>query len=167
MLTRWGTWIQCCVFYCENFDKISRFVDALPNDSKAVGLLKQISVADVQDELFNITTYKSIPDAITALEEDGLSKDRQWEIFSGIRDKLDGLAKQKIEQSLANNPDLIEFTTRVDLPFRQHTRYAPLVSVSVERSFSRYKSILTDRRESLTFDNIEKYNVISFNKFLF
>ncbi len=47
------------------------------------------------------------------------------------------------------------------------TKYAPLTSVDVERSFSVYKRILTDRRQNLTETNIEMYNVINYNQFLF
>jgi len=168
VLVRWGSWVRCCVFYCENYAKIADFVRALPDDSKAVNRLKLLCESDVvQDELFNVTTYKDIPDAITALEEDGLTKEKQWEIFTSIRNRLDGFAKDKIESSLGRNPDVVSFATKSDLQFRHETRFAPLVSVSVERSFSLYKSILTDKRENLTFENIEKLNVISFNRFLF
>ena len=46
-------------------------------------------------------------------------------------------------------------------------KYAPLTSVDVERSFSVYKRILTDRRQNLTETNIEVYNVINYNQLLF
>jgi hypothetical protein len=44
--------------------------------------------------------------------------------------------------------------------------YAPLTSVDVERSFSHYKNLLTDRRHKLTNANIEKLIVIQLNSFL-
>ncbi len=48
---------------------------------------------------------------------------------------------------------------------RQNT--LQLTSVDVERSFSVYKRILTDRRQNLTETNIEMYNIINHNQFLF
>lgn len=55
------------------------------------------------------------------------------------------------------------FSTDKKLEFLLKTLYAPVVSVDLERSFSQYKRILTDRRQNFTFGNIEMVN--SFNKF--
>jgi len=52
------------------------------------------------------------------------------------------------------------------MDFLIKTSYAPLVSVTVERSFSTYKSILTDRRHNLLEANIEKLIMLSFNDFI-
>ncbi|CAI6357265.1 unnamed protein product [Macrosiphum euphorbiae] len=38
--------------------------------------------------------------------------------------------------------------------------FAPITSVDVERSFSTYKSILTEKRTSMTSENIEKYIIV-------
>ena len=40
-------------------------------------------------------------------------------------------------------------------------KYAPITSVDVERSFSIYKTILTNRRQSFTKENIEKYIILN------
>ena len=42
--------------------------------------------------------------------------------------------------------------------------FAPIVSVEVERSFSEYKCILTDRRCNFKQDNLEKHIIVSHNK---
>ena len=42
----------------------------------------------------------------------------------------------------------------------------PMVSVEVERSFSMYKYILSDRRKSMNESNVAKLNVIQFNNFI-
>lgn len=39
-------------------------------------------------------------------------------------------------------------------------KFAPITSVSVERSFSAFKMILTDKRHSLTVENLEKILII-------
>jgi hypothetical protein len=42
-------------------------------------------------------------------------------------------------------------------------KYAPVVSVDVERSFSRYKNVLSDNRRFLTFDNLHQLVVVYCN----
>ena len=45
-------------------------------------------------------------------------------------------------------------------------KYAPISSVDVERTFSRYKNLLTDKRRSMVFENIAKIIVIQCNSHL-
>ncbi|KAF7633441.1 hypothetical protein Mgra_00007128 [Meloidogyne graminicola] len=42
-------------------------------------------------------------------------------------------------------------------------KFAPLTSSDVERSFSIYKSVLSDNRMSFTLDNLEKYLICVYN----
>ncbi|KAF0750784.1 Uncharacterized protein FWK35_00038040, partial [Aphis craccivora] len=42
-------------------------------------------------------------------------------------------------------------------------RYAPITSVDVERSFSAYKNLLTDNRQSFLFDNIKRALIVQCN----
>lgn len=42
-------------------------------------------------------------------------------------------------------------------------KFAPITSVDVERSFSSYKTILSDRRHNFTEDNLEKYLFVNLN----
>jgi hypothetical protein len=44
-------------------------------------------------------------------------------------------------------------------------RYAPLVSCEVERSFSQYKSVLRDNRQSFLFENLRCYLIIHCNRY--
>ena len=68
-----------------------------------------------------------------------------------VKEALKGIGKQKLEQqSLAKNPDVEDVATNKDLNYSLKTKYAPLVSVDMERSFSTYKYLLSDRRSSLT-----------------
>jgi hypothetical protein len=64
----------------------------------------------------------------------------------------------------AKNPDLVKLTSKENtLSFLQSTVYAPLTSVEVERSFSMYKNLLTDNRQSLKENSIRKYLSLQFN----
>jgi len=42
-------------------------------------------------------------------------------------------------------------------------KYAPITSVDVERSFSRYKNLYSDNRRSFTFDSIKNHLIIQYN----
>jgi hypothetical protein len=75
-------------------------------------------------------------------------------------------ALEKLNKSIGKNPDLITITSQNDFEHKLKTLYAPLDSIDVERSFSKYKQLLTDRRTGFTQENIEKMLVIQFNSFL-
>lgn len=87
----------------------------------------------------------------------------QWKIYSDAGLKLSGFALEKFESSLSKSPHVKEFSTNNNPEFRLKTQFTPLVSVDVERSFSKYKLILTDRRQSLTVENIEMLNILYYN----
>jgi hypothetical protein len=61
-------------------------------------------------------------------------------------------ALEKLEKSLEKNIDLLDFTSNL-YEFTSLVKYAPLVSVEVETSFSIYKTILTDKRTNLKEEN--------------
>jgi hypothetical protein len=42
-------------------------------------------------------------------------------------------------------------------------KFAPISSVNVERSFSKYKNILADSRRSFKFPNLRKYLIVQYN----
>ena len=90
----------------------------------------------------------------------------QLEILNSVKSKLEGESFQKPEESLVKNPDFLKFTTNQELEHRLKTLYAPLVSVEVERSFSKFKLLLSDKRHNYTIENIAMLNVIQFNAFL-
>jgi len=80
---------------------------------------------------------------------------------------LKGNSLEKLKSSLNKNPDILKFTNSdKDYDLKMQTKYAPLVSVDVERSLSIYKLILTDHRHNLAEENIEHFNIINYNKFL-
>lgn len=69
---------------------------------------------------------------------------------------MDQLAKDKLQSSLAKNPDLDTFTSNTNpIEFKNKVNYAPLVSVDVERSFPTFKIILADNRRSPMPEDLE------------
>lgn len=105
----------------------------------------------VKDELFNATTYKFLTEVINKLEESATKKEQQRNVY---------------KEAGSKNPNVQKFAEDKNPEVRLKTMYAPLVAVDVERSFSKYKLVLTDRRQNLTLDNIEMLNVIYFNSFM-
>ena len=71
-------------------------------------------------------------------------------------------------KSMTKNPDFLSFfdqqsNTMSDLINR---KYYPLTSCDVERSFSMYRSILSDRRTNLSPGSLKDRMIIKYNQFL-
>ena len=164
---RWNTWMNAAFFYAEHFSKIKRFVDALnPNESKAVVQLQKCIEDEVlQRELFNISQFKYLTEAITKLEARGLTVREQHAILTKAKSKLSGDELEKLNSWLSKNPD-VDFFEKLPVDQQLKYNFAPLTSVDVERSFSIYKYILSDRRQSLTESNLAMLSVIQYNNFL-
>ena len=122
---------------------------------------------DVKNELVEINSFNFLPDKIKELESASLTVTQQLGIIENVKRNLFGEYLNKLNNSLSKNPDLLKFTSEDNLiDHRIKTVFAPLVSVDVERSFSTYKTILSDKRYNLLNSNIEKMLVIQFNYFL-
>ena len=95
------------------------------------------------------------------------------EVFTTLKDtpgQIGEILREKLAYVINNNPDFETISKigrvldGVNVPgfslspnLIAHYKYAPLTSCDVERSFSRYKSILTDNRTSFLPDNLEKH----------
>jgi hypothetical protein len=92
------------------------------------------------------------------------------EVFTTLKGQIGEVLRAKMKYVLKNNPDFETISkigrvlNGVNVPnfslspnLIAHYKYAPLTSCDVERSFSRYKSILTDYRTSFVPDNVEKH----------
>lgn len=44
-----------------------------------------------------------------------------------------------------------------------YNKYAPVNSVDVERSFSMFKVLLADNRQSFQFENLKKHLIVQYN----
>ncbi|RWS21713.1 uncharacterized protein B4U80_07221 [Leptotrombidium deliense] len=167
VITRWGTWLEACFFYIDNFEKISSFIKTLKAKSAALEAVKKaLQKPIVKNELMMISNYRFVVSTIKKLEEQNLTSNEQRKILEEMHVQLDGEFKEKLEFSLSRNPDLNKFLS-TDLPFEEQfkRKYAPLVSVEVERSFSVYKSFFRDNRSRFTHESIEHNMVISYNSF--
>ena len=122
---------------------------------------------DVKNELIEINSFNFLPDKIKELESASLTVTQHLGIIENVKQNLFGEYLNKLNNWLSKNPDLLKFTSEDNsIDHRIKTVFAPLVSVGVERSFSTYKTILSDRRYNFLNSNIEKMLVIQFNNFL-
>ena len=113
--------------------------------------------------LFAVTEFRDLPRYITRLERQGLSLDEQVDIINEVKANLNGEYLVKLERSLEKNPDFKKLTSCDEVEFRIKTRFAPLVFVDVQRSFSVFKSFFRSNRNSFLESSIEKHIVIICN----
>ena len=135
------------------------------------------------DLAFILAHLDFMPDAITKLEEPGLPLTEALTILKDAENKVNmipgpkgAIIKTKLEAILRKNPGLLHIvkevrecltgtSTSMGLPSGlslsdiANLKFAPITSTDVERTFSMYKCILTDRRHSLTQENLSKINV--------
>ena len=157
VITRFKTWLKTAEFYRKNIDLIKSFVNSLNTDSnnKSTNALKSlIDSNEFMSEPFAITEYNFLIDSIDKLLNTGLTLAEQKKILDESLNRLKGYAKEKLKKCLDKNIDLKTFCDNPDIEFRKLTIFAPITSLEVERSFSKYKNFLTDKRHRFTEENI-------------
>jgi hypothetical protein len=167
--TRWCTWLETANYYRENFTQMNKFVDQLKSEAKSKSIKKVKNIIQMnafQDQLLEVGEYKFLTEVITKLQQQNLKMNSQLDLINEVKAKLSGFAKEKLEKSLFKNPDFKKFTENADFDHRLKNSYAPLVSVEVERSFSRYKNLLTDKRQRFLPEKLKINIIIQFNQFL-
>ena len=83
-------------------------------------LLLSEKIQALQTKIFCVHDYKYQTIAIESMEQEGLKKETQW------REQLDGFARDKLEASLQENPNIVEFVISTELQFRVNTKFAHL-----------------------------------------
>lgn len=76
-----------------------------------------------------------------------------------------GLAMLKKIKNILNGEliDMKDLPEDLDINDLTYFKYAPITSVNVERSFSAYKTLLTNNRRSFKVENIKKHLIIQCN----
>uniref|UniRef100_A0A914H6D4 DUF659 domain-containing protein n=1 Tax=Globodera rostochiensis TaxID=31243 RepID=A0A914H6D4_GLORO len=179
VLTRWGTWMTAVEYYHKNFYSVKAVVDSFdPEDAISIQksqrafnhpLIKQ-HLAYLQ------SNFSILAPSITKLEAQGLTLAQVLNILAEVKTSIakaegdNGRAiKAKLELVLANNPGFAKIIAIAEVlkggeamvemapDMMASMRYAPLVSCDVERTFSIYKSVLSDNRQRFTPENLEMY----------
>lgn len=128
------------------------------------------------------THFGSLSNCITKLESGGVPLTDSIALTSSMLQGLHAapgpcgqVISKKIDDVLKRNPafeDIVKvgkilsgentLATEIQISgnFWSKFKYAPVTSCDVERSFSAYKLILTDKRHNLTIENLEKTIIV-------
>lgn len=185
VVTRWGTWLNAVTFYTENYQAIKDFVCQLSDDANSIKETKKLfSNKQLPSQLaFISANYCIIAEAILQLENKELELVQSTKLIDNCFEKLsavNGVGKiifDKFKYVLDKNKGFKTLSLAskilggefVEINLEPHIipnlKFAPITSVDVERSFSIYKHILSDRRQSFQLCNLEKHLIINwFNK---
>lgn len=169
VITRWGTFIATAKFYALTYKKVQDWIDTLKSGAGCVAALKELrGEINLDYQLMAIERCAFILEYIEKFQAHGLSVTEMRKMLEEVKEKLPKFARDKLQKSIDKNVGLKKFIDNLDKPnnydLRRSHQYAPLVSVDVERSFSLYKYILSDRRTNLTEENIERLNIIMYNR---
>lgn len=177
VITRWGTWLKAASYYAKYFDKISNVLSRL-NSNDALSIRKAKTVIEsgnILPELHYIDeNFSVIHLALTKLQKLNLTMNESLEIVDEVRCVLSWTNKEAVLEKMENifdrNPgyDVVreineKIVKGIETGDKILYKFAPLTSVDVERSFSVYKWIFSNKRNRLTPENIEKIMIIYFN----
>jgi len=190
ILTRWGTWIKAAVYYCEHLEIIKNVVDSF-NKEDAISIAnsqKYFSEASLAANLIFIkSNFGFLPGKITSLEAKNISLSHAIDevqsinlklgqvpgpIGKNVKEKMNDVLKKNIGyQNLVRISNILngEETSMDELPENLNIndlvyfKYAPVNSVDVERSFSMFKVLLADNRQSFQFENLKKHLIVQCN----
>lgn len=190
VLTRWGTWLSACMYYCNHFEVIKSVINSLDREDAASIAISQDLIAkpELKGSLAYISSnFSRLVTSINYLEKRNetihsvlsnvsdvqqLLEQCEGEIGKTVSQKMKLVLEKnqgyqimcKISEILkGENCDVSvleeEFSPRDLTSFK----YAPLTSVDVERSFSMFRNVLSENRQSFTPKNLEMTIVIYCN----
>ena len=161
-----------------------KVVDALnPKDASCISECQKCFNQEVwQDMAYIQSNFGNLSQSITKLEKQGLTIQEAMEIFVSVRNDMDFSMGDKADVIRQKFTDIVDKNKAIDTIVKLCQilsgknmdleippnliplyKYASLTSSDVERSFSIYKSILSDKRMSFTLDNLEKYLICVYN----
>eukprot|EP00095_Tigriopus_kingsejongensis_P008149 maker-scaffold196_size269943-snap-gene-1.31 protein:Tk08149 transcript:maker-scaffold196_size269943-snap-gene-1.31-mRNA-1 annotation:"PREDICTED: uncharacterized protein LOC100906479" len=173
-----GTWVEAASWYAEHLPAVQHVVSTFdPDEATCIRNSQAIMAkASLAVDLAFIQCHLSfLPNAIKRLEKAGLPLAEALAILDDAKLRIETipgtkgqLLQQKITNVLRRNPgmEVLQEASKVlkgngvILPEGMSQddvskmKFCPTTSVDVERSFSQYKNILSDRRHSFTKENI-------------
>lgn len=191
IITRWGTWLDAAIYYCEHYETIVRILNLL-DENDAVSIKKAklcISQPNLQSNLAYIkSNFEVLTVYIKQLQTQYVPLTDSLKVIEDIESKLCNLhgpygiaVLKKLENVLIKNQGLnsLKQISKIitggesmnlssiaeDLTCNDLVffKYAPITSVDVERSFSAYKCILADNRRAIQFENVRKHLIVQCN----
>lgn len=164
--TRWGTWIEFSIFLFIYYEDVKRYIATISAEDN-LGISESLMLMHdpaTMDELITLNELSFLPASIKRLEAHGLTIDEQKSIIDSAMERLKDPFKAKLMSLLANNPSYVDIFGLKDLEDRRIFKYAPLVSVDVERSFSSIRLIDSDRRQHFTAEHLKQHAIAYFNR---
>lgn len=191
VITRWGTWIQAALFYADNYNAFKDMVESFPTESaESIATCQNIfKKTDLISQLTHIKTYFSrIPTIIEKLETRNLLLSETIKIVDTLNDDLKmcttavgksvykkyvDTIKKNVGFTIIKNIHAVmegkladgELPPNINKPnILPMFKYAPVTSCDVERSFSKYKNLLNENRQSFCIENVEKHMIVYCNE---
>lgn len=188
VVTRWGTWLKAAIYYSAHFQTVATVVAALdPEEAAAVETAQRIfTKPQLKAQLAYISQHFSIvAETIEALEKQHLSLQKSLDLVATLRASLEADAvlvrgaaiRDKYEAVLAKNSGfkaislirdvldgISENVTDIGIDFTPQElaefSFAPITSCDVERSFSLFRNIFSDRRRNFSIENL-KFTIVT------
>ncbi len=185
VITRWGTWLDAVQYYVDHYEEIRDVVQNIDDNSLAISKARALLRDDsVIGEITQIgTSFSKISTAISTLQNTQRSMKDTLVIWNETVQSISATpfpsVQEKMNYVISKNCGLhiMEFINSNDISSLKEIpqfsdnvvpkqilayKFAPLVSVDVERSFSLYKRILDDYRRNFTVENLRYHMLISF-----
>ncbi|CAH1995587.1 unnamed protein product [Acanthoscelides obtectus] len=187
VITRWGTWLNAALFYADNFVIIKEIFHSLDADSIALRSCKESILESniLEDLAFIKADFFMLAKAIMELETTQLSLNDSFRILEKVIEELSlipGETGNKIRvkwesvlscspgyQQIKNVCYILRGQNQIDPDIKMKPsdiaslKFAPITSCDVERSFSAFKNLLTDKRHNLSLDSINQLLVLYCN----
>jgi hypothetical protein len=152
--TRWRTWIEEVNFYSERFETVKSIVARSPSESAVSVRESQSAFSDpkmVCSIAYILRNFGSFPESIKRSETQGLPLQefitmlKRKPVFSTFTSVYQVLNRDSVDppEDIAHN----------EIPL---LKFATVTSCDVERSFSAYRHIPSDKRQPVTPENMEE-----------
>lgn len=182
VITRWGTWLTAVLYYANHFDKIKQVIEELEEDAASIKTAKElVRNPKIMPQLIYIeSNFKEIPKLIEELQSHTIPLTEAISKMEKISEQKypSVTVNEKVRAVLERNCGWNELKNLAALLRGEvaekkdgwtiknvlQMKFAPTTSSEVERTFSKMKYLLSDRRLRFTVDNFSQHLILFFNK---
>ncbi|PSN51684.1 hypothetical protein C0J52_09598 [Blattella germanica] len=189
VLTRWCTWLDAAVYHCNNYDTLKKIIHSFdPADATSIKTAQDLfTITNMKNDLAYLkSNFGFLSSKITQLEYSGIQlsdavnivkytgqelKSAKGTVAANVSAKFVTVLEKNsgffelydISEILCGNKPSSDLKLQFSPCDINSFKYAPITSCDVERSFSHYKSILSDNRKGFSFNNLQMHVVIGCN----
>lgn len=152
-------------------------------DSKTIRTAQEtFAKCEIKSELAYIkNNFALIIRRLKTMETQGLELNESVEIEDVVMAKMEGLQRKEFPKKIVDFHRNVGFKTVQDIRnvlYKGNTsdiecvnkltsaEFAPMTSIDVERSFSSYKLVFSERRKSFLFEDLRKHVIVKCNRLL-